>query len=49
MTLLQNGAASVVALDVARGQLDWKLRNDDRVTVLEGLNARRLRPEVVTR
>jgi 23S rRNA (cytidine1920-2'-O)/16S rRNA (cytidine1409-2'-O)-methyltransferase len=34
----------VVALDVARGQLDWGLRNDERVTVLEGVNARRLDP-----
>lgn len=38
--LLQRGARRVVALDVARGQLDWSLRNDDRVAVLEGINAR---------
>ena len=40
--LLQRGAARVTALDVARGQLDWGLRNEPRVTVLEGLNARNL-------
>jgi 23S rRNA (cytidine1920-2'-O)/16S rRNA (cytidine1409-2'-O)-methyltransferase len=40
--LLQRGVKSVVALDVGRGQLDWKLRNDPRVTVLEGVNARSL-------
>ena len=40
--LLQRGAASVVALDVGRGQLDWRLRTDPRVIVLEGVNARAL-------
>jgi 23S rRNA (cytidine1920-2'-O)/16S rRNA (cytidine1409-2'-O)-methyltransferase len=40
--LLESGAASVTAVDVGRGQLDWRLRNDARVTVLEGVNARRL-------
>lgn len=40
--LLQRGAASVVALDVGHGQLDWSLREDDRVIVLEGRNAREL-------
>lgn len=40
--LLQRGARSVVAVDVGRGQLDWGLRNNRRVTVLEGLNAREL-------
>jgi 23S rRNA (cytidine1920-2'-O)/16S rRNA (cytidine1409-2'-O)-methyltransferase len=40
--LLQRGAASVIALDVGHGQLDWKLRTDPRVTVREGVNARRL-------
>jgi 23S rRNA (cytidine1920-2'-O)/16S rRNA (cytidine1409-2'-O)-methyltransferase len=40
--LLQRGAASVVALDVGAGQLDWGLRNDPRVTVREGVNARLL-------
>jgi 23S rRNA (cytidine1920-2'-O)/16S rRNA (cytidine1409-2'-O)-methyltransferase len=41
--LLQAGAEHVVALDVAYGELDWRLRNDPRVTVLERLNARGLR------
>jgi 23S rRNA (cytidine1920-2'-O)/16S rRNA (cytidine1409-2'-O)-methyltransferase len=40
--LLQRGAASVVALDVAYGELDWRLRGDPRVTVMERVNARRL-------
>jgi 23S rRNA (cytidine1920-2'-O)/16S rRNA (cytidine1409-2'-O)-methyltransferase len=40
--LLQRGAAEVVALDVGRGQLEWKLRNDPRVHVIEGFNAREL-------
>ena len=40
--LLQRGAERVIALDVGRGQLDWTLRNDPRVTVLEGVNARHL-------
>jgi 23S rRNA (cytidine1920-2'-O)/16S rRNA (cytidine1409-2'-O)-methyltransferase len=43
--LLQHGAASVVALDVGHNQLDWRLRNDPRVTVQEGVNARYLKPE----
>jgi 23S rRNA (cytidine1920-2'-O)/16S rRNA (cytidine1409-2'-O)-methyltransferase len=42
--LLQRGAARVIALDVGRGQLDWSLRNDERVTVMEGSNARNLDP-----
>lgn len=42
--LLQRGASSVVALDVGHGQLDWKLRNDPRVIVLERVNARHLVP-----
>jgi 23S rRNA (cytidine1920-2'-O)/16S rRNA (cytidine1409-2'-O)-methyltransferase len=40
--LLQRGAARVVALDVGHGQLDWKLRNDARVVVMERFNARYL-------
>jgi len=43
--LLQRGAGRVYAVDVGRGQLDWKLRNDPRVVVKEGLNARYLRVE----
>jgi 23S rRNA (cytidine1920-2'-O)/16S rRNA (cytidine1409-2'-O)-methyltransferase len=40
--MLQKGAARVIALDVGRGQLDWRLRTDPRVVVLEGVNARHL-------
>jgi 23S rRNA (cytidine1920-2'-O)/16S rRNA (cytidine1409-2'-O)-methyltransferase len=40
--LLQAGAARVVALDVGHGQIDWKLRSDPRVIVLERVNARAL-------
>ena len=40
--LLQRGASRVVALDVAHGQLDWTLRNDPRVHVIERMNAREL-------
>ena len=40
--LLQRGAGSVVAIDVGRGQLDWKLRTDPRVLVRDGVNARAL-------
>jgi 23S rRNA (cytidine1920-2'-O)/16S rRNA (cytidine1409-2'-O)-methyltransferase len=40
--LLQRGADHVVALDVAYGELDWRLRTDPRVTVLERANARAL-------
>jgi 23S rRNA (cytidine1920-2'-O)/16S rRNA (cytidine1409-2'-O)-methyltransferase len=43
--LLQRGAAHVVALDVAYGELDWRLRGDPRVTVMERVNARSLAPE----
>lgn len=41
--LLQHGAARVIAVDVGKGQLHWKLRNDPRVAVLEKVNARYLR------
>ena len=41
--LLKRGATRVVALDVGHGQIDWTLRNDPRVVVLEHFNARRLR------
>jgi len=40
--LLQRGAARVFAIDVGQGQLDWKLRQDERVTVMERTNARYL-------
>jgi 23S rRNA (cytidine1920-2'-O)/16S rRNA (cytidine1409-2'-O)-methyltransferase len=38
--LLQRGAVRVHAIDVGHGQLDWRLRNDPRVVVREGVNAR---------
>lgn len=38
--MLQNGAQHVFAVDVGYGQLDWKLRNDDRVTNMERTNIR---------
>ncbi|WP_022853444.1 TlyA family RNA methyltransferase [Thermodesulfatator atlanticus] len=43
--LLQEGAAKVYAIDVGKGQLHYKLRNDPRVVVLEGINARYLTEE----
>jgi len=42
--LLQHGAAQVIAVDVGKGQLHWKLRQDPRVTPIEGFNARFLSP-----
>jgi 23S rRNA (cytidine1920-2'-O)/16S rRNA (cytidine1409-2'-O)-methyltransferase len=45
--LLQRGAAHVVALDVAYGELDWRIRQDARVTVLERVNARALEPDAL--
>ena len=53
--LLQRGAGMVIALDVGYGQLDWRLRQDSRVLVMERINAKALgdsylpyRPELVT-
>jgi 23S rRNA (cytidine1920-2'-O)/16S rRNA (cytidine1409-2'-O)-methyltransferase len=43
--LLQRGAEHVIALDVAYGQLDWGLRSDPRVTVIERRNARSVTPD----
>ncbi len=43
--MLQNGAKHVWAIDVGRGQLDWKLRNDERVTCMEKTNIRYVLPE----
>ena len=43
--LLQHGAKRVVAIDVGHNQIDWRLRNDPRVEVREGVNARYLEPE----
>jgi 23S rRNA (cytidine1920-2'-O)/16S rRNA (cytidine1409-2'-O)-methyltransferase len=45
--LLRRGAPSVVAVDVGYGQLDWGLRNDPRVSVLERTNARALTVEML--
>src|SRR3990172_1246816 len=47
--LLQHGASRVYAVDVGKGQLDYGLRNDPRVVVMEGVNARHLQglPEPV--
>ncbi|HLW36213.1 MAG TPA: TlyA family RNA methyltransferase [Chthoniobacterales bacterium] len=45
--LLQRGAAKVFAVDVGRGQLAWKIRNDPRVVVLEKINARFLSREEI--
>lgn len=42
--LLQRGATKVYALDVGHGQLDWRLRSDPRVIVMEHCNARHLQP-----
>ena len=43
--MLQNGARKVFAIDVGRGQLDWKLRQDDRVVCMEKTNIRYVTPE----
>jgi len=42
--LLERGARRVIALDVGHNQLDWRLRSDERVIVMEGVNARKLQP-----
>ena len=47
--MLQSGAKQVYAVDVGTGELNWKLRNDKRVTVMEGTNARFLTAESVGR
>ncbi len=44
--LLRRGAARVIAVDVGRGQLDWKLRSDPRVSLHEKVNARELPAEL---
>lgn len=43
--LLQHGAMKVFAIDVGHNQIDWRLRNDPRVEVREGVNARYLQPK----
>lgn len=45
--MLQNGAKKVYAVDVGYGQLDWKLRSDERVVCLERTNARYLTHETI--
>lgn len=45
--LLRRGASTVVAADVGRGLLDWRLQTDDRVVVLDKTNVRALTPEVI--
>jgi 23S rRNA (cytidine1920-2'-O)/16S rRNA (cytidine1409-2'-O)-methyltransferase len=46
--LLQHGARRVYAVDVGRGQLDWRLRQDPRVVVIERQNVRTLRPSSIS-
>ncbi len=43
--MLQNGAKKVYSVDVGHGQLDWKLRNDERVVCMEKTNFRYMQPE----
>ena len=43
--MLQNGAVKVFSVDVGRGQLDWKLRQDERVISMEKTNIRYVKPE----
>src|SRR5262245_54463940 len=43
--LLQHGASKVVAIDVGHNQMNWRLRNDPRVELREGVNARYLTPQ----
>lgn len=45
--MLQNGAAKVYAIDVGHGQLDWKLRNDERVVCMEKTNFRYVTPDMI--
>lgn len=44
--LLKHGAKLVYAVDVGKGVLDWKLRNNPKVVVMEGINARYLQPDM---
>src|SRR5438132_6199591 len=43
--LLQHGASKVISIDVGHNQIDWRLRNDPRVEIREGVNARHLTPD----
>ena len=45
--MLQNGASQVYAVDVGHGQLDWKLRNDERVVCMEKTNFRYMQPDAI--
>ncbi len=45
--MLQNGAVKVYAVDVGRGQLDWKLRQDERVVCMEKTNIRYVEPDMI--
>lgn len=45
--MLQNGAVKVYAVDVGHGQLDWKLRNDERVVCMEKTNIRYVTPDQI--
>ena len=45
--MLQNGAKKVYSVDVGHGQLDWKLRNDERVVCMEKTNIRYVTPDMV--
>lgn len=47
--MFQRGARRVISVDVGKGQLDWSLRKDPRVTVIEGVNARYLTQEKFAR
>lgn len=46
--MLQNGAVKVYAVDVGHGQLDWKLRQDERVVVMEKTNIRYVEPKDIS-
>lgn len=46
--MLQNGAVKVYSVDVGHGQLDWKLRTDERVVCMEKTNFRYIQPEDIT-
>lgn len=45
--LLQRGAARIIAIDVGKGIIDWKLRSDERVTLIESCNIRHIDPETL--
>lgn len=45
--MLQNGASKVYSIDVGHGQLDWSLRNDERVVCMERTNVRYIKPDML--